>query len=224
MTKLNYKQIYQDINTNGYSIIENYINESEKNILLKYSHSLGDGKERELAMHELKRKSDTPAMNYVINSELISILNGIWKERCIAESIEYIPINASNIAVGFARKKPLKDNPSANNEGMTPLHYDHSMVNILVGLEIETKEGEGALILYKNFRKRIKPLILNKILVRIMRFSNMFAKLFKYKKIQYKEDALHIFFGDISLHGVTPIHSGKRHAFLANASRVTHYE
>ena len=103
--------------------------------------------------------------------------------------------------------------------GPNPFHFDDSYINAVYALKMPSDKREGHLLLYNNFRNRIKPLFFSRVAARLIRHSAVLRSIFKPKVVTYQERALHIVFGDLSLHGVPAISGGERLSFTLNAHR-----
>jgi len=147
------------------------------------------------------------------SEELFKFFSLIYKERCQIEKIKYVPIshNRQRAAVTF------KDASNGQKTQATKYHFDGCHVNMVMPLYLpdELDETGGNLIIYKNLRKKY-PKIISAPIARILRHFKFMRKLFGGTEIVYKESAMQIFFGDISLHGVEPITSGARTVMTIN--------
>jgi len=200
--------ILDNMLTKGYAELSEFVDQETIDNLISYSDSLGFNDPA------IKRKAGTPAMDIARSDEFMAMFNSICKARFHSENSEYVNLNPLQQAVGFPRK-------SSKDQSATPFHFDDSYINVLLALKISTKEDEGNLLVYPNFRQRIKPLIVSKIFARLIRHIPLVRMIFKPKIVRYKEGSLYLFFGDITLHGVTKITTGERHVMVVNASRLT---
>ncbi len=74
-------------------------------------------------------------------------------------------------------------------------------------------------MVYPNLRARVRPLLLSKIVARLLRHFGFLRAIVRPKEISYCERGLHLFFGDLTLHGVPALSDGERVTFTINASR-----
>lgn len=200
--------ILEQMLVKGYAELPEFVDKKTIENLISYSDGLGFNDPA------IKRKAGTPAMDIARSDGFMAMFDSIHKARCQAEKSEYVRLNPLQQAVGFPRKD-VKD------QSATPFHFDDSYINVLLALKISTKESEGNLLVYPNFRKRIKPLIVSKIFARLIRHIPLVRMIFRPKVVRYIEGSLYLFFGDITLHGVTRITAGERHVMVVNASRLT---
>jgi len=112
---------------------------------------------------------------------------------------------------------PYKNASDATNK-VTAFHYDGAYINLLFALTMPPHQGkgDGNLVLFPSLRERYSPL-LAKIISRLLGHSKGLRSLYGYSEVIYQIDAMHIFFGDISLHGVEPIKTGKRSVITINS-------
>ncbi len=128
------------------------------------------------------------------------------------EGTPYEPLDPGHQAVSL----PRKDSSYCYT---TPFHFDDSYVNAVFAMIMPTDHREGYLLLYRNLRNRAKPLLVSRIAARLLRHSDPLRALIRPKGVVYQERTLHVFFGDLSLHGAPNISGGERLTFTLNAHR-----
>jgi len=201
-------QIAEQILREGCVVLPEFFERSTADELLKYSRSLrGDSR------FSITRTSNTPAMNVARSPEFMLVFDAVHKARCKILGTSYRPLDPTQQAVSL----PLA---SANAvETPAPFHFDASFVNAVFAMQMPPG-GYGNLLVYNNLRRRIRPLILSQVVARMLRHSSILRKVFPPREVNYKEGALHLFFGDLTLHGVPTFPQGERVTFTINASRI----
>ena len=133
--------------------------------------------------------------------------------RCKLTGETRVVLDKSKQAIGMPYKNAANE---TNIE--TSYHYDGAYINLLFALQMpeKTEIGNGNLILFPSLRRSYTPGIA-KIVSRILRHFKIARKIYGYKEVMYQVDAMHIFFGDISFHGVEPIKSGERVVVTINS-------
>ncbi len=177
--------------------------------LTSYSFSLGEGTARQAIM----RRAGTPAMNIAQSDDVMLVFDGLHKARCALTGVEYRLLDPTQQAVSLPIAKP------GTFEAPVPFHFDDSFINAVFAMRMPSKAGEGNLLVYNNLR-RLKPYLLSQIAGRLIRHFPLVRKIFPPKEIGYQQGALHLFFGDITLHGVNAFTSTERVTYTINASRI----
>ena len=116
--------------------------------------------------------------------------------------------------IGF----PYKDARGGAKTVATPYHFDGAYINILIPIilpEDQIKSG-GNLTVFPNIRKKY-GVALSKFVCRGLRHSAFLRKVFGVQTVFYTVGSAHVFFGDISFHGVAPITSGERLVMTINS-------
>jgi hypothetical protein len=147
------------------------------------------------------------------SDEIIQLSQKICDIRSRLTGKPTVTIVREKQAIGM----PFKRATDATNIE-TAYHYDGAYINLLFALTMppDTKKGDGNLILFPSIRERYAP-FLAKVVSRLLRHSKLFRRLYGYSEVVYEVDAMHIFFGDISFHGVEPIKSGERAVITINS-------
>ena len=202
-----FRKLTRDILDNGAICLPDFFDNETVQRLLDYSKSL-----TEANRYKITFLSGTPAMDIARSEEVLKFFDGIHEARCNMEGIPYRPLDPAKQAVSL----PKKD---STNSYKTPFHFDNSYVNAVFAMTMPTDHSEGHLLLYRNFRNRVKPLFLSRVCARLLRHSKLLRAIIKPKQIVYQERALHVFFGDLSLHGVSDISGGERLTLTLNAHR-----
>lgn len=162
----------------------------------------------------IKWQDGTPAMNVARSPEVMGILDSIHRARCEIERTAYVPLDPKQTAVGLPRK--VADDRSAAE---SKFHFDDSFINSVFALKLPTDSREGNLLIYPNLRRRARPRGAATLIARVLRHSPLLRKIFRPKEINYRAGALHVFFGDLTLHGVPPTTRGERLVLAINATR-----
>ena len=187
--------------------LPNFFDQQTSDRLMQYSRSLSDQDKMQITWQE-----GTPAMDVARSDEFMRVFDSIHKARCKIENISYAPLKPSQQAVSL----PIK---TVHTPGSTPFHFDDSYVNAVFAMKMPSKSREGNLLIYKNLRRRVRPMLLSKIVARLLRHIALLRLVIRPKEIVYREGALHIFFGDLTLHGVPDLTDGERATFTLNAHR-----
>lgn len=147
------------------------------------------------------------------SDEIILLSQKICDARSKITGKPKVVINKAKQAIGM----PYKNASDVTNV-QTPFHYDGAYINLLFALTMPPHQGkgDGNLVLFPSIRERYSP-FMAKIVSRILRHSKLARTIYGYKEVIYTVDSMHIFFGDISFHGVEPIKSGERAVITINS-------
>lgn len=146
--------------------------------------------------------------------EILDFCEKIHQAREKLEGKEPTTLNPDKHVIGF----PYKDARGGAKTVPTPYHFDGAFINILIPIilpEDQEKSG-GSLTVFPNIRKKYGTLV-SKFVCRGLRHSAALRKLFGAQTVVYTVGSAHIFFGDISFHGVEPITDGERLVMTINA-------
>ncbi len=145
--------------------------------------------------------------------EIVTLSQKFHDARCAITGETKVVLDPTKQAVGMAYKNAANE---TNIE--TAYHYDGAYINMLFALQMPDKSevGNGNLILFPSLRRKYGVSVA-KLVSRILRHSKLARNLYGYKEVIYQVDAMHIFFGDISFHGVDPIKSGERTVVTINS-------
>jgi hypothetical protein len=194
-------QFVRTIFQQGYIALSEFLAPETWNRLLAFCA------DRKIAQKKTQDLNGSIAHDLIFSEEIFSLFNKIYQQRCLLENKPYIPLKKENQVCGFAYKNALEGQKTYE----TDFHYDGAYVNGVLAIVLPpdpSKDG-GHLTLFPNFRKKQAPLI-SKIFSRILRHSPLARKLYGSTLVPYQEGAMHLFFGDISFHGVAPIKKGER--------------
>lgn len=149
-----------------------------------------------------------------LSDEIFHMCEAIYKTRCDITGATYVPLRREKQSVGIAYKNA--DNAAQNKE--TEFHYDAAYINIVIPVQLPPKneKGDGDLVAFPNLRLRYSRLICAPLSV-VLRRNALARKLFGYTTVSYTVGTLHLFFGDVSLHGVPPIQQGERMIMTINS-------
>ncbi len=203
------KAIAKRILKEGCVVLPDFFDQATTDALYKYSRSLKD-EER----FTITRRSGTPAMNVASSPEFMRVFESIHKARCKIQGTHHTPLDPTQQAVSL----PIAS--ASNTSDPVPFHFDDSFINAVLAIKMPPNSGDGNLLIYNNLRGRVRPLFLSKVVARLLRHLPGLRAIIRPKEISYQEGALHIFFGDLTLHGVRPFSAGERVTFTINASRV----
>lgn len=198
----------QEILKNGYVVLDDFLDDVTKERIHTFIKTIKkhNGKGEELR--------GTPVYELGYSDEILAFSQALYDARCVITGEQTRKLDAQMQVVGM----PYKDGRDMKKNDETPYHYDGAYVNLIIPLlvpEDQIRDG-GNLVLFPNLRLHHKKLVA-KILSRLLRHSAWFRTWFGYKKVIYKVDALHAFFGDLSFHGVEPIVSGERLIITINS-------
>jgi hypothetical protein len=156
----------------------------------------------------------TIAHELVMSDEIFQFCDLIHKTRCEIEGKKYVPLARDKQWVGF----PYKDARNGAETRQTDYHYDGAYINFIIPLMMpaDTHKSGGYLIIFPNIRTKY-PAIISKLISRLLRHFEWFRNLYGYKTIHYTIGSLHMFFGDVSFHGVPPIKEGERMVMTINS-------
>jgi hypothetical protein len=176
--------------------------------LMAYSRSL-----RPDNRYSITWLSGTPAMDVARSSEFMRFFDAIHQARCGILGEAYCPLDPSWQAVSLPVKTP------ESGRDQTPFHFDDSFINAVFAMKMPTISSEGNLMVYPNLRLRVKPLTLSRIIARALRHVSLARMFFRPREVSYVQGGLHVFFGDLTLHGVPALTHGERITLTINASR-----
>lgn len=157
---------------------------------------------------------ETYPMKIARSPELIGFLDNIHKERCAITKLRYRPLRPDQQVIGF----PTMNRQNYHQEN--PFHFDASNINAVLALRVTSDPDEGNLLLYPNLRKSAGLRLLGSLWARLLLHFPMIRSLVKPIRVQYKERALYLFFGDITFHSVAPISRGERIVMVFNNSTI----
>lgn len=166
--------------------------------------SLGKGKDLE----------GTFGWEFGHSEEILEFCEKVHQAREKLEGKEPTTLDPAKHVIGF----PYKDARGGAVTKATPYHFDGAYINILIPIilpEDQAKSG-GSLTVFPNIRKKYGT-TLSKLVCRGLRHSASLRKLFGAQTIVYTVGSAHIFFGDISFHGVEPITDGERLVMTINS-------
>lgn len=166
--------------------------------------SLGKGKELE----------GTFGYEFGHSEEIKQFCELVHQERRKLEGKEPVALDPSKHVIGF----PYKDARGGAKTVPTPYHFDGAYINILIPIILpeDQKKSGGSLTVFPNIRKKY-GVFLSKFLCRGLRASAFLRKLFGAQTVIYSVGSAHVFFGDISFHGVEPITDGERLVMTINS-------
>jgi hypothetical protein len=176
--------------------------------LMTYSRSL-----RPDNRYTITWSSGTPAMEVARSPEFMRFFDAIHKARCEILGETYRPLDPAWQAVSLPVKTP------ESGRAQTPFHFDDSFINAVFAMKMPTISREGNLMVYPNLRLRLKPLILSRVIARVLRHVSFARMIFRPREVIYVQDGLHVFFGDLTFHGVPALTQGERITMTVNASR-----
>ncbi len=148
------------------------------------------------------------------SEEILQFCEKVHQARQKLEGKKPTTLDPAKHVIGF----PYKDARGGAKTVPTPYHFDGAYINILIPIilpEDQIKSG-GSLTVFPNIRKKYGT-TLSKFLCRGLRHSSFLRKLFGAKTVVYTVGSAHIFFGDISFHGVEPITGGERLVMTINS-------
>lgn len=203
------RKLTERILKEGCVALPDFFDQETFDTLLEYARLLG------FEDKSIKWRAGTPAMNVAQSKEVMQVLDAIHKARCEIERKPYTPLQPKQTAVGYPQKN-ASDQASAVE---SPFHFDASYINTVFALIMPTDTREGGLLFYPNLRSRIKPRILATVVARLLRHFDFLRTIVTPKEISYQVGALHVFFGDVTLHGVPPTTHGERLVLAINATQ-----
>lgn len=166
--------------------------------------SLGKGKDLE----------GTFGYEFGHSSEVQQFCEKVHQARQKLEGKTPNTLDPAKHVIGF----PYKDARGGAKTAATPYHFDGAYINILIPIilpEDQAKSG-GSLTVFPNIRTKYGP-ILSKVVCRGLRHFSFLRKLFGAQTVVYTVGSAHIFFGDVSFHGVEPITDGERLVMTINS-------
>jgi len=148
------------------------------------------------------------------SDEIFAFCEAIIKKRHELEGKPHVALRRDKQTVGF----PYKDARNGAKTIETEYHYDAAYFNgvLPIVLPENPEKNGGNLEIFPNLRKKY-PAIICKPLSEILRRIPFARSLYGYVVVPYKVDAMHCFFGDVTLHGVPPITSGERVVMTVNS-------
>jgi len=197
----------KEIIDNGYMVVSNFF---DQETLAELHHMARNPQFQNKKMSDL---TDTLIGKIGYSDEIVLLSQKICDARSKITGKPKVTIEKNKQAIGM----PYKNASDATNK-VTAYHYDGAYINLLFALTMPPHQGkgDGNLILFPSIRERYAP-FLAKVVSRLLGHSKLFRKLYGYTEVIYQIDAMHIFFGDISLHGVEPIKSGQRAVITINS-------
>jgi len=205
---LEIKHLAQRILHDGGIALPDFFDKTTGEHLMSYSRSLTPENR-----YGITWNGGTPAMQIARSPEFLRFFDAIHKARCDILHEPYRRLDATWQAVSL----PVKTSDSPHDQ--TPFHFDDSFINAVFAMKMPPIAREGNLMVYPNLRLRIKPLFFSRVVARLLRHSPLLRKIFRPREIQYVEGGLHLFFGDLTLHGVPALSRGERLTMTVNASR-----
>ncbi len=166
--------------------------------------SLGKGKDLE----------GTFGYEFGHSSEVQQFCEKVHQARQKIEGKEPTNLDPAKHVIGF----PYKDARGGAKTAPTPYHFDGAYINILIPIilpEDQVKSG-GSLTVFPNIRTKYGT-TLSKVICRGLRHSAFLRKLLGAQTVFYTVGSAHIFFGDVSFHGVEPITGGERLVMTINS-------
>ncbi|MFM2374276.1 MAG: hypothetical protein RLZZ234_271 [Candidatus Parcubacteria bacterium] len=202
------RALIEEVVSKGYITLPHFFDdESEKKFL---------GLREAIGPKNLKGEmlAGTFANEVRLSEDIFTICEQIYKTRCAVEGVAYTPLKREKQSVGIAYKNA--QNNAQNKE--TEFHYDAAYINIVIPVQLPPKDdgGDGDLIAFPNLRKKYPRLVCS-VLSEILRRSAWARAKFGFTKVSYTVGTLHLFFGDVSLHGVPPIRHGERMIMTINS-------
>lgn len=148
------------------------------------------------------------------SDEIFAFCEAMVKKRHEIEGKIHTALSREKQFVGF----PYKDARNGASTVETEYHYDAAYVNCVLPIVLpENREKNGGnLEVFPNLRKKY-PAIICKPLSEVLRRSSFARNIFGYVVVPYEIDAMHLFFGDVTLHGVPPIKVGERIVMTVNS-------
>lgn len=218
MIRETYKQLVQDdvrltafikeIFEKGHATLEHFFDdETERALHAFMADRAFTGKKN----NELK---GTIAGDLRDSDEIFAFCEAVVKKRHELEGKTHVPLLRDKQTVGF----PYKDARNGAKTVETEYHYDGAFFNgvLPILLPDNPEKNGGNLEIFPNMRRKY-PAIICKPLSQILRRSSLARSMYGYVTVPYKIDAMHCFFGDVTLHGVPPIASGERIVMTVNS-------
>lgn len=147
------------------------------------------------------------------SSEIFEVCELIHKTRCEITKTEYVHLRPEKQSVGIA----YKDSANAAKNRETEFHYDAAYINIVIPIALPPEtSSDGNLVAFPNLRIKY-PRVIGAALSFMLRKFPFTRSIYGYTSVTYHRGALHLFFGDISLHGVPPIKNGERMIMTINS-------
>ena len=202
------KELARKILETGHVELTNALNPevAEKLRLLMDDRSYGNKKGEGL--------KGTIAYDLMYSDDIFNFCEALHKGRCAVEGKKYVPLKREKQLVGF----PYKDGRGGAKNKRTKFHYDGAYTNILypIVLPKDPDRAGGKLVIFPNLRQKYSGLI-GKIFARMLRHSKAIRKMYGYREVTYTVGSFHLFFGDVSFHGVEPITEGERVVMTINS-------
>jgi hypothetical protein len=147
------------------------------------------------------------------SDEIFEMCQLIHTTRCELTGVPCKPLVREKQSVGIA----YKDAATAAKNKETEFHYDAAYINIVIPVQLPSQgQGDGNLIAFPNLRTKY-PRFIAAPLSAMLRRIPFTRTLYGYTSVDYHVGALHLFFGDVSLHGVPPIQKGERMIMTINS-------
>ena len=172
----------------------------------KYAGQTGLGKGDEL--------KGTFGYEFGHSQEIYDFCQMVHNARQELERKEKTTLDPAKHLIGF----PYKDARGGAKTQETHYHFDGAYINILIPILLpkEREKHGGNLVVFPNIRQKF-GMTGSKFICRILRHSALARKLYGYTTVEYHEGSGHIFFGDISFHGVEPITGEERLVMTINS-------
>ncbi len=201
------KTLTQEILDNGFIRVSNFFNQETLSAL----HTIA--RDPNFQNKKSEQLDGTIIDTIGRSNEIVELSQKFHDARCAITGETRIVLDPKKQAIGMPYKNAANE---TNIE--TAYHYDGAYINMLFALQMPEKNevGNGNLILFPSLRRKYSPGIA-KLVSRILRHFKIARSLYGYKEVIYQVDAMHIFFGDISFHGVEPIKSGERVVVTINS-------
>ena len=206
--KAQFTSLIREVVTKGYITLPHFFDDESEQKFLGLRDVIGP--------KNLKGEllAGTFANEVRLSDEIFEMCELIYKTRCEVTGMKYTPLLREKQSVGIAYKNA--QNTAQNKE--TEFHYDAAYINIVIPVQLPPKDegGDGDLIAFPNLRKKY-PSIVCSIISEVLRRSAWARKQFGFTTVSYSVGTLHLFFGDVSLHGVPPIRQGERMIMTINS-------
>ena len=203
------KALIQEVLQKGFIRLEHFFDDASEPRFLSLREVFGP-----LAKNiKNQQLGDTFANEVWKSDEIFEMCQLIHKTRCELRGTPYTPLVREKQSVGIA----YKDAATVAKNQETEFHYDAAYINIVIPVQLPPQgEGDGNLIAFPNLRAKY-PRIISAPISMVLRKIPFTRKLYGYTSVDYYVGALHLFFGDVSLHGVPPIQKGERMIMTINS-------
>ena len=200
--------LVKEVLDKGYVALDDFLDEETKAAFHRTASDRSNGNKKN---EELK---GTPIYELGHSPLMLKISQKIYDKRCELTGEPKVTLDPTQQFVGM----PYKDGREGNVNKETAYHFDGAYSNWLLPLVLpaDQSKGDGNLVMFPNIRQKY-PMIVSKLLCRLLRHSHLFRKLYGQTEVVYKVDTMYFFFGDISFHGVEPISNGERLVVTINS-------